>query len=562
MTNNVIASDLQKQDAGGAGSELVELFILELPDHLSTEFSRIYFHAGTLDSGGSHGSVTFRDREQDPLTGNYELRTYIPLPMNITGIASEAEGVTPRPSLTVANLSNIFRGALGEYSNEDLIRCKIIRRRTFKDQLATGSNTAPPIEFPVHSYKIDRISSETAELVTYELVAPYDLEGITLPRREIIGKYCSWIYQGFNHTPRKGACHWELDGLYRDIVQRQIQTITESTSPDRYVITVGNNHGFAATQQVTFGRINGGSNYSLNGKVFEIATTTNTEIKIPITDVDGTTHSFASVPAHIADTGFIRLNSTTGTLHNFYFDKDDTPLVAASLFGNSVAGDVKYIDWNASQTYSSGRDNDTEPAYARTGSAGAYSYWRSRNNANTNNDPLTNAGKPYWTQVFVWSEWQKAQTIAVGDYKRFGLRISRKLITTGKRYRTLPVDDSQDATNYSSIGGDNAPYAEWTCTGNSTAIAALSGDGTVEELDHRTVWIATIAHTSSFTNLPKNSSRYWSRGDICGKTLRSCKIRYGAIPQYRGSSHQAPSSEVYNQAALPFGAYPAAIKFK
>jgi hypothetical protein len=51
--------------------------------------------------------------------------------------------------------------------------------------------------------------------VEFELAAPFDLAGIRLPRRVIIGGACPWKYQGASTTlseaNKEGGCHWRLD---------------------------------------------------------------------------------------------------------------------------------------------------------------------------------------------------------------------------------------------------------------------------------------------------------------------------------------------------------------
>ncbi len=56
---------------------------------------------------------------------------------------------------------------------------------------------------------------------------------------------------------------------------------------------------------------------------------------------------------------------------------------------------------------------------------------------------------------------------------------------------------------------------------------------------------------------PFGGSKYWYRGDQCGKTLQSCKARFHAAPLAGGSS----STENSNKIWIPFGGYPGSRKF-
>jgi lambda family phage minor tail protein L len=183
MSNNdIITTDLQSLEVD---SGLVELFELEL----SAE-TTLYFHPG-VDENLS--SIEF--------DGN----TYVPLPLELTGIETTSDGASNRPAVTIANVTNIFKSALeGEnFSFEDLIGKRITRRQTLEKYLLNAS-----FEFPKKIYILDRIAAENALSVTFELAAPFDVSGVRIPSRIVVGKYCSWVYQGMDRTPVKGGCRW------------------------------------------------------------------------------------------------------------------------------------------------------------------------------------------------------------------------------------------------------------------------------------------------------------------------------------------------------------------
>ncbi len=195
MTDNLIATDLQKQEI----DSVVDLFELELPNG-----SIVYFHPG-LESD----LTTVRFRENKP---GFAIKEYTPFPMMIDGLDISAEGAINRPSLTVANIGTGFKGILGSYTNKDLIGQRITRRQTLKKYLvdANPDQSSPPKELNKVTYVIDRIASENNITITFEVSAIYDLEGITLPRRLMVGKFCSWMYQG-HEIYGKGGCVWRKD---------------------------------------------------------------------------------------------------------------------------------------------------------------------------------------------------------------------------------------------------------------------------------------------------------------------------------------------------------------
>ena len=128
------------------------------------------------------------------------------------GIEVAAEGASPRPTLTIANVLSTFRDALGGLTNDNLVGKKITRRQTLKEYLFGESGDAnPPVEFPIKVYIIDIILSQTSSSVTIELASPFDLGGVKIPNRSIVGQYCSWIYQGASVS--KGGCVWAANSV-------------------------------------------------------------------------------------------------------------------------------------------------------------------------------------------------------------------------------------------------------------------------------------------------------------------------------------------------------------
>ena len=218
MSTNLIVTDLQKLDPGSGYIHLFEMQITENPDTF------IYFCNEFLVPG-SNTKVTFRDSESP-----YTERTYNVIPSIMEDIEKATEGSLPRPKLTIANVFRTqnptsLEGAIYVSNSnsaipfDQLLGLKFIRRTTLKKYLASevaaGNIASPPIEFPKEVYYMDRISEETNQTVTFELVAPFDLVGITLPRRNVISVGCPWEYQGSgSHLfayERKGGCHWNQE---------------------------------------------------------------------------------------------------------------------------------------------------------------------------------------------------------------------------------------------------------------------------------------------------------------------------------------------------------------
>ena len=200
--------DLQKQSVDAA----VELWEIELSSSTSA-----YFFSG-LDS--DLDTVEFRDRVTPALT-----RTYEALPILGEGFSQKSDGPSARPKLTVANILDTFSGALGGLTNKDLLGKKIYRRRTLEKYLHPTDTSSPPVEMPIQMYYIDRISDQSILSVTFELASPFDVGGIQLPKRVILGNACSWEYQGAASSKaiqnRRGACSWATN---RQLVDQETGT--------------------------------------------------------------------------------------------------------------------------------------------------------------------------------------------------------------------------------------------------------------------------------------------------------------------------------------------------
>ena len=191
---------VQKQTPG---SEVVRLF------ELTFNSTTLYFHPG-LDE--NLAKLYFEDA-----TTPFKIREYEPFPIEMTGIEFSADGATNRPTLTVANVTSQFSNLLGGLTNEDLIGSTIVVRETLAKYLETSTtynnntgNGALPIEFPKKKFILDRLAGENALAITFELSSPYDLENVQLPRRTLVGKYCSWIYQGHDKG-LGGGCSWKAN---------------------------------------------------------------------------------------------------------------------------------------------------------------------------------------------------------------------------------------------------------------------------------------------------------------------------------------------------------------
>lgn len=178
-TPESITSEVQKL----APSAIVELFQLNTT---TIGGGTYYFHAGT---NGLRTRVVWQGQ------------TYEPFPLQATGFEYNGNGQIPRPKIVVANVTGIISTLVLLY--QDLIGSKVTRKRTLVKYLdavnfpgGVNDTEDPTAEFPEEIYFIDRKSAESREAVEFELAASFDVQGVKLPKRQIIQNVCPWTYRG------------------------------------------------------------------------------------------------------------------------------------------------------------------------------------------------------------------------------------------------------------------------------------------------------------------------------------------------------------------------------
>lgn len=112
-------------------------------------------------------------------------QSYTPFPIDATGFEVTTKGSSPQPRITIANVLGTMSAAAG--SAQDLVGAKVTRRR-----ILNGGGE----QFPDDVFYITRKVSESNLAITWELGSRIDLEGLQLPKRIITQNYCVWKYKG------------------------------------------------------------------------------------------------------------------------------------------------------------------------------------------------------------------------------------------------------------------------------------------------------------------------------------------------------------------------------
>jgi len=206
-------------------------------DHLKQEVSSGYLEFYELIVGvGSNNVLYFHDgKNENNADITYDGNTYISLPILMTGVEVSSSGAMSRPTLTIANVESLLKTqskfktqmedgtwdavvdgdpmSATDFRLDKLVGSKLVRRKTLEKYLSSN----PAVEFAKDTYIIDRIQSKNNLWVVLELASPFDLAGIRIPSRSVIGKYCPWQYTAGNieNTKPKGGCTWATHSQFK-----------------------------------------------------------------------------------------------------------------------------------------------------------------------------------------------------------------------------------------------------------------------------------------------------------------------------------------------------------
>jgi lambda family phage minor tail protein L len=178
-TPTTITSEIQKL----APSAIIELFEIDLTP---LGGSLLRFHCGTNELSAN---VVWQ--------GN----TYTKYGVKVSGFEINGKGSLPRPRLSVTNALSAITALVLAY--KDLQGAKVTRKRTlakYMDAVNFDGGTNPTADstasFPDDVYYIDRKVTENRLVVEFELTSAFDLQGIALPRRQVVANACPFAYRG------------------------------------------------------------------------------------------------------------------------------------------------------------------------------------------------------------------------------------------------------------------------------------------------------------------------------------------------------------------------------
>lgn len=155
---------------------LVELYILDATPIGGEIF---YFHAGT-------------NKLASPIT--YQGIGYYPMPVEVKGFEFKTKGQLPRPTITFSNVGGFMKNLILLY--DDLVGALVIRRRVYAQFLDGQPNARTDNHLPDDVFSISQKTAEDRYRAVFELGTAFEVEGVQLPRRQVISSLCQFMYRG------------------------------------------------------------------------------------------------------------------------------------------------------------------------------------------------------------------------------------------------------------------------------------------------------------------------------------------------------------------------------
>jgi len=132
---------------------------------------------------------------------------YTPFPIAFSGFEASTNGALPHPVLAVSNIDGLMSGLVDSLG--DMVGAIVTRKQILVKYLdainfnAGNSNADSSAGFLDDIWVIEQKTAETAEAISFELVAATDAQGLQVPSRIIQKSTCTFSYKNGDGT---GLC--------------------------------------------------------------------------------------------------------------------------------------------------------------------------------------------------------------------------------------------------------------------------------------------------------------------------------------------------------------------
>lgn len=197
-------------------SALVALYTLDLSKQGG---GLLRFTPGPLDGGNvSFGGVVYQ-----------------PLPIEETGMYWDGAGPAPTPTLRMSNVTNALSALIIAWDH--LRGATVTRVETLRDYLDGQPQANPAAILSQESFVVVRKSAHTSTMAEWELGAPTDVDGKSIPKRQIMKicdhRYRRWAGTGWDYSdatcPYRGGPMFDETGAAvtdpaKDVPSKQLMS--------------------------------------------------------------------------------------------------------------------------------------------------------------------------------------------------------------------------------------------------------------------------------------------------------------------------------------------------
>lgn len=140
----------------------------------------------TLDASASGGAIYHFCNHLNQSGGNvvFGSTVYNALPIKVSGWNQTQTGTSPKPEVTLSNLSKALLSAV--ISQGDLVGAKLIRIRTFSKFLADGASPNGGAYVGPDTMVIEQKTHHDRSTIQFQLTSVLDRLGMKLPRRQVL----------------------------------------------------------------------------------------------------------------------------------------------------------------------------------------------------------------------------------------------------------------------------------------------------------------------------------------------------------------------------------------
>ena len=145
----------------------------------------------------------------------FEGNEYIPAPIKASGFQWDGAGTLPRPTLAIAAKDLYFLNMVVDF--DDLVGQPVKRIKTFRKYLDDGQFPNTGARFTDDNFVIERKTTQSRQVLKFELSTLLDQQGTQIPRLKIIRDSCVhtyrvWTESGFIY--RGASCPYAGGNYY------------------------------------------------------------------------------------------------------------------------------------------------------------------------------------------------------------------------------------------------------------------------------------------------------------------------------------------------------------